>query len=303
MDHPLYQQASQLIDRSGLGSKAWQLKRFLKPAIRMESSPASAFPLPPGTSKLGGLPDLSSVLAWPTWRDVPMVFLAQIQLCELAPYDMEQLLPTRGFLYFFCQSQDLFQGCDTKVWDYIDPQEPESWKVLFFDGERAELQATSVPDGLAEIALLPDCALHFGAALTLPPFESSLIASLNLEDEEEEQYMNLLGTFATVFLGAGDNIYHNHQLLGYPHQIQSDMQHLCQLYSLCVTPHWAGLDEEMKKASIESGVLEWVHLLQIDTDEYAQVTWGEVGSFSYFIKQADLKRRDFEGCWAIEDSL
>ena len=302
MDHPLYQQACQLIERSGLGSKAWQLKHLLKPAIRMESSPASALPLPLGTSKLGGLPDLPPVLAWPTWREVPMVFLAQIRLCELAPYDVEQLLPTRGFLYFFCQSQDLFQGYDTKVWDYIDPQEPESWKVLFFEGEKAELQTTSVPDGLAEVALLPGCALHFGTALTLPPFESSLIASLSLEDEEVEQYLNLLGTFDTIFLGTGDTIYHHHRLLGYPHQMQGDMQLLCQLSSLHVVPHWAGLDEETK-ASIKTGALEWVHLLQIDTDEYAQVTWGETGSLSYFIKQADLRRRDFDRCWAIDDSL
>jgi uncharacterized protein YwqG len=65
---------------------------------------------------------------------------------------------------------------------------------------------------------------------------------------------------------------------------------------------WTHLDEETK-ASLKTGALEWVHLLQIDTDEYAQITWGESGSLSYWIKQADVRRRNFEGCWAIEDSL
>ena len=80
MDHPLYQRACQLIDHRGLGRVTGHLKLFLKPAIRMESSPASVHPLPLGTSKLGGLPDLPPTLAWPTCKEVPMMFLAQINL-------------------------------------------------------------------------------------------------------------------------------------------------------------------------------------------------------------------------------
>ncbi len=267
MDHPLYQQACQLIDSSGLGRVAEHLKQSLKPAIRMESSPPSALPLPLGASRLGGLPDLPPALDWPTWKGVPMVFLAQIQLQEVVPYDVEQLLPTCGFLFFFCQSQGLLQAPDTKVWGYIDPYEPESWRVLFFDGNRADLHTTRAPEGLAREALLPGCTLHFGPALTLPPLESALIASLHLGKEDLMQYMDLLWTFNTIFLGTGDNVYHHHQLLGHPLQLQGDMQLLCQMASLRVK-QWARLDEEAK-ASIKTGALEWVHLLQIDTDEYA----------------------------------
>ena len=303
MDHPLYQQACQLIDQSGLGPVAERLKLFLKPAIRMESSPASAHPLPVGASKLGGLPDLPPTLTWPTWKEVPMVFLVQINLQEVAPYDLEQLLPAHGFLYFFCQSQSLSQGFDTKVWDYIDPYEPESWRVLFFDGKTADLHATPVPEGLAQEALLPGCTLQFGPALTLPPVESAMITSLHLGKEERKQYRNLLQIFDDVFLGTDDTVYHHHRLLGYPFQMQGDMQLLCQMANLHVAlEQWTHLDEETK-ASIEAGALEWVHLLQIDTDEYAQVTWGDNGSLSYWIKQADLKRQDFKECCAITDSL
>src|SRR5260221_1422710 len=301
MDHPFYQQACQLIDQSGLGPVAERLKLFLKPAIRMESSLASAHPLPVGASKLGGLPDLPPTLTWPTWKEVPMVFLVQINLQEVAPYDLEQLLPAHGFLYFFCQSQSLSQGFDTKVWDYIDPYEPESWRVLFFDGKTADLHATPVPEGLAPEALLPGCTLHFGPALTLPPEESAMITSLHLGKEERQQYWDLLQTFDDVFLDTGDTVYHRHRLLGYPFQTQGDIQLLCQMASLRVK-QWIRLDEEAK-ASIKTSALEWIHLLQIDTDEYAQVTWGEYGSFSYWIKQADLKRQDFKECCAITESI
>jgi uncharacterized protein YwqG len=65
---------------------------------------------------------------------------------------------------------------------------------------------------------------------------------------------------------------------------------------------WTRLDEQTK-ASIKTSALQWVLLLQIDSDERAKVTWGDSGSFSYWIKQTDLEKRDFERCWAIEDSL
>src|SRR5258708_32608297 len=107
MDHPLYQQACQLIDQSGLGHVAERLKLFLKPAIRMESSPAPAHPLPVGASKLGGLPDLPPTLTWPSWKGGPMVFLVQIKLQEGAPYDLEQRLPACGFRYVCCYGPSL----------------------------------------------------------------------------------------------------------------------------------------------------------------------------------------------------
>ncbi len=187
------------------------------------------------------------------------------------------------------------------MWGYIDPYEPESWRVLFFDGKTADLHATPVPEGLAPEALLPGCTLHFGPALTLPPEESAMITSLHLGKEERQQYWDLLQTFDDVFLDTGDTVYHHHRLLGYPFQMQGDMQLLCQMASLRVK-QWIRLDEEAK-ASIKTSALEWIHLLQIDTDEYAQVTWGEYGSFSYWIKQADLKRQDFKECCAITDSI
>src|SRR6266849_1980200 len=46
MDHPLYQQAYQVIESKHLGRIAYQLKQSLKPAIRMDSSLVSVHPLP-----------------------------------------------------------------------------------------------------------------------------------------------------------------------------------------------------------------------------------------------------------------
>src|SRR5579859_2537972 len=121
MDHPLYKVAWQLIDDSGLQRINEQLKSYLKLGIGMKSHPSASHPLPLGASKLGGVPDFPMTFTWPTWKGIPMVFLAQIHTQEVALYDLEQLLPSHGFLYFFCQSQNFSRGFDINGWDYINP--------------------------------------------------------------------------------------------------------------------------------------------------------------------------------------
>ncbi len=115
---------------------------------------------------------------------------------------------TSGFFCgFFRQSQGLAQAPDTKVWEYIDPYEPDSWRVLFF------------------------------ATLMLPSVGGSLITSLHLAKEELKKYEDLLADFDDIFLGTADNVYHHHWLLGYPPQSYSDPELLCQMAHLHITAH------------------------------------------------------------------
>lgn len=57
--------------------------------------------LRPGFSKLGGWPNLPIGLAWPRWNEVPLAFLGQIALGEIAQPAPIPLLPDIGCLYFF----------------------------------------------------------------------------------------------------------------------------------------------------------------------------------------------------------
>jgi hypothetical protein len=89
-------------------------------------------------------------------------------------------------------------------------------------------------------------------------------------------------------------------------QMQGDQQLQCQLQTHLLKHQlpdaWHRLEESVQ-APIKAQAREWLLLVQIDTDEYAQVTWGEVGSLSYWIKREDLTVRNFAQCWAIDDSL
>jgi uncharacterized protein YwqG len=54
-----------------------------------------------GRSRLGGDPDLPPTLAWPQIQGEPLVFVAQLDLAELARYEAATELPRAGLLSFF----------------------------------------------------------------------------------------------------------------------------------------------------------------------------------------------------------
>ena len=50
---------------------------------------------------------------------------------------------------------------------------------------------------------------------------------------------------------------------------------------------------------LESGAKDWMLLLQVDTDDKAQMIWGDVGTLYYWIRRQDLENRDFDKVWMI----
>ena len=52
-------------------------------------------------SKIGGKPYLPKDFVWPYYQELPLSFLAQINLEEVKSLDKDNLLPDKGMLYFF----------------------------------------------------------------------------------------------------------------------------------------------------------------------------------------------------------
>lgn len=74
---------------------------LLRPAIGINAFPATQEEILVGASKFGGAPDLPAGTAWPTFEGVPLYLIAQFNLAEIAPFDLEQRLPSHGLLSFF----------------------------------------------------------------------------------------------------------------------------------------------------------------------------------------------------------
>ena len=76
-------------------------------------------------SKIGGKPYLPKDFVWPYYQELPLSFLAQINLEEVNSFDKDKLLPSTGMLYFFYE-------LETEEWGY-ELKNKGCSKVLYFE--------------------------------------------------------------------------------------------------------------------------------------------------------------------------
>ncbi|MDQ3928497.1 MAG: YwqG family protein, partial [Chloroflexota bacterium] len=186
-----------------------ELQGLVRNSIRLKTRKAKNEASPPiGTSKLGGLPDLPEDAEWPEWNGEPLAFIAQINLEEAAPYDLEHLLPMTGMLYFFY---------DARLETWGDRSEDRGGaRVLYFAGDVAGIRQTPFPETLHEWGRdYPACAVQLTSEAHLPVSDSMYISDLDLTEEEVAQYDALL-----EWLEGPDEEYTDHRLLGYSRGIQ-----------------------------------------------------------------------------------
>lgn len=143
---------------------------MLKPAIRLISTQADS---KIGQSKVGGNPDLPKGWDWPTNQEnAPLRFYVQINLADVKPYDLENLLPGSGYLYFFVD--DFY----TKL--------GVTGTVLHFDGDLHSLESTKNPSNPSEDAGIP---LEFQSFYMLPrAVLSDSFSVFNEIEKVDEEY-------------------------------------------------------------------------------------------------------------------
>jgi len=250
-----------------------RLEKLGRPAVRLVKSE------PAGTrSKLGGLPSLPDDLEWPSWKGTPLVFLAQIDLSELPRPILMDDWPSDGVLYFFYHP-------DQETWGF-DPADRGSWRVLYSPHQASAPTPGALPD-----PAFPEHALQFESIRSLPATERLGLSSEEISDEAFDRAEELK---KLPFDGESQ-----HQMGGYPNPVQSDTMELqCQLASNGVYCGGPGYDDP-RVADLEGGAGEWKLLLQIDTDEEANMMWGDAGMIYFWIRTPDLKKRDFSNVWMI----
>ncbi len=248
-----------------------------KPAIRIERGEKT------GLSKIGGLPTASGSLNWPLWKEKPLAFLCQIDLSAIPKTAAARILPTEGMLYFFYDQEQ-------STWGF-DPKDRGSWRIIFTD-EKDEMRSLSAPSGLSEAYIYKEKYLEFSEVLTYPDWQDDRIGKLDLSDAQSDAYFDLC---SSVF-----NHQPSHQLLGYPSPVQgNDMDLESQLVSNGLYCGDATGYNDPKAKELESGRLEWMLLLQLDSDDDTGMMWGDVGKLYFWIRKDDLKNRNFDNVWMI----
>ncbi len=90
----------EIIHEFKLSHVAEKLLSLTAPAVGLTTKPCSKKDHPFGASKFSGHPDLSPATPWPTWGGVPLAFIAQINLAEVAGHAFTECLPQTGLLSF-----------------------------------------------------------------------------------------------------------------------------------------------------------------------------------------------------------
>jgi uncharacterized protein YwqG len=279
--------------KAGFTRQAEILEPLKTPCIRIKTDTAGESDFSLGESKIGGQPHLPPDFVWPQYQDKPLAFLAQFNLEDIAPFDAENKLPHSGILFFF------YEGGE-EVWGY-DPKDKDGFKVVHFQGDLGALKATALPEGILEDAVLSPCKLRFAAEEVYPTGETLDSVGLDPDTAKELETISRkdMARYDKVMEKYSDENYGGHQLLGYPSLVQGDIFTECQLVSNGLYCGDASGYRDPKAKKLRASVSDWMLLFQIDSDDNADVMWGDCGMVYFAIRKADLAAGDFDRVWAV----
>lgn len=243
---------------------------------------------PGGHTYLGGKPELPANSEWPTWKGNPLGFLAQLDLNAAPKESWPKWMPTTGRLLFFYDAEQ-------STWGF-DPSDLGSWRVIHVAGEEG-LSAREAPSSLPSHAIRSRKPLKFVAGLSVPSWERIVgQGHTNLTSDEEtkvEAFLDRAHARATA-LGP------QHQLFGLPAPIQGDEMELeCQLASNGLYVGDATGYQHPRRFELEEGATDWELLLQLDSDDDADMMWGDAGALYFWIRKQDAEKADFSKVWMV----
>jgi uncharacterized protein YwqG len=281
-----YDEALEAIASSPFQHIADRLERLLLPSIRLHARRIEPDELTLGASRLGGQPDLPPNVPWPRRDGVQLAFLAQIRLNDFGRLPEMSEFPFGGWLYFFYDTQE-------QPWGF-SPSDRGHWRVLSYDGPLDELTRTAAEE-LPPECVFPPCSVRVELEYNLPA-EEIVLGTLEIEFDEDES--EAYATLRTQVNGPDDAV--RHRMFGFADEIQGDMRLECQLVSNGLYCGNSSGYEDPRAAELEPGAMDWLLLLQLDTDEEGpDWMWGDCGRLYFWIREQDLARRALDKVWLI----
>lgn len=241
-------------------------------------------------SRVGGKPCLPEDMEWPCNTPEegesvgrPLSFVAQFDFEELAEYDLEQVLPQKGVVYFF--------------YDFVEEpagfmvREKEAARILFYEGDTGKLKEREFPEELEEDFRIPRFDIQFTTQSEVPMCEEyEQLTRENVSYGEYDDDVEELG-----FYRDGDR--EITKLLGYADLCQGSMLLICEMIRNGIDCH--NFDYLQYKDQYIGAVSDWVLLFQVDTisNSEFELMFGDNGRLYYYIRKEDLKNKNFEKGW------
>jgi hypothetical protein len=268
-----------LIRKQGLEEHQQTFLATVKPAIAISLAEKGQGNI--GQSRIGGYPDLPVSLSWPLHPHPnhrrPLCFILQLNFSEL-PEFAENPLPKKGMLY-------LFQG----------EGDNDAEQLVIYQGDEP-LQPTRLPEDTVFItdwySDLVAHTLEFSLFADIPRWSSddfeALAKKLFGEDGDSEDLLNGLGgsltDYAENYVG---------KLFGHVSGIGHDPREDAFVVRE-VNPDWLYKSNELRNNNVDLTKAKfWQNLLELHSDDDANVMFGDAGYLQVLIHENDLKKQDF----------
>lgn len=278
---------AELLEPLGLADHVDEVKALLWPSLRLrliaeEESDEDDEPAL-GCTRLGGEPDLPPTQPWPTVAGVPLTFVAQFDLAELAGYPEARELPSEGLLScFYAPFPPENEGSSHPVAIlHLRELDTLERRPTPEDCERLRAHAIEL-EGERQFPAL-ESAFHFE---TLRPeaeiqafYQSLARGHAETPPIDHTALANLIGLHSEC-----DFDRPTHRLLGHPSSIQGDPYLDVQMSR----SGWDGWQEGSEEALLQRrSALGWRLLLQIDAYQDDELLLNQDGGFFYFWIPAD----------------
>lgn len=276
----------ELLEQHGLSHRADEILSQCKPSIHLTLGyGVDEADIPIGVSKMGGSPDVPPDFVWPEWNGIPLTFIAQFRLSDVKPYDVEDLLPEQGMLYFFFEKWVYYH----KIRElYKSPHGP--YNILYHENETTPLAHVEHPVALSPYQVYTfdvrrvepyiACPVEFEYELTLPSLETTKLRPENDENGKE--------TWDWYFAVEENYANPKHRLLGNETDIQTNYRMRHDSHSVWKLGEFT----------------DWTLLVQVDTDDSSNrkerkpgFSWADMGLIYVWINKNDLKAHNFDRVW------
>jgi uncharacterized protein YwqG len=261
-----------LVEARGLSRYAPALAKLVRPAVQLTTRTVAVGALAVGQSRIGGVPDLPARFKWPTYQGKHLAFIAQINLGDVARVMPDGPLPKQGQLWFFYAWDQEHGG--------YDPKDAGS-SVVHYEAD-AQLARRALPGDIPDEGRFASCAVAFRAYVDVPDGTDERNPTHGGDDATQERYAQLRNRVAS----AGPS---SHKLLGHPEPIQDAMETECATVT-------NGIHRGDAKGATK---YDWRLLMQVDTDDAANMMWGDAGMLYFWIRDQDLRARRFDKTWMI----
>lgn len=247
----------------------------------------------PGSTRLGGAPDLPAGMRWPDREGKPMTFLGQVNLAETRRLGLADDLPATGLLSVFRDFSAPFDG--TMAAD------AGAVRVLQLRGEPASFTARDAHGDPAERGGLP---IRQSAELVLPDGVSAEIPGLDFGPDERVVWdslrMQLAELQGTTLESREAEFRSLHRFAGHPDARRGGMQLTA---AICSAGHDVGQVSARRHAEAEAladDAAKWRLLFQLSIDPRFGWNWSP-GTMRLFvwIHEDNLSESDFDQVWAI----